>query len=413
MKLSLALLCGISAIVWSAAPMASAEAWEPTLPEKITLLHETKLYASPHEDSPSWASLSPQDVPTVAAEADWYKPFPDRPKWVKIRTSWLGDQWVQVDWPEIGWMVPKDEYLDVTGVIPLYNKPEYGYTGTTLSSQIVHTKGIFYRPLQNPSWLLETWMGDKWFTPTEALVIEHVTKLSPPVKVNVQGKASLFKAPVHQPYMGDAEAIDPQSLEATAQQGDFYKVTTQDGKTGWISNRYEQPSGTETVNQNIELKNRTLTYAYPNLQSRLEPLAPQTVHAHAKMKDVWGNTWYLIETWQGDAWMMDEGTERNPDKIAGDNLGFIDVLPTMVSSDKSVSGRIYVASLPKYEGYGGFSFTLQMLDSKGNAIASAEASVTGVQPNDDVPFTAKLDRFDDTMVNYTFRLTNVNFIKAY
>ncbi|WP_217582341.1 hypothetical protein, partial [Lysinibacillus sp. GbtcB16] len=78
--------------------------------------------------------------------------------------SWLGEQWVQIDLPEIGWLVPKDEYLDVTGSIPLYNKPEYGYTGTTLSSQIVHSKGIFYRPMQTPSWLLDTWLGDKWFT---------------------------------------------------------------------------------------------------------------------------------------------------------------------------------------------------------------------------------------------------------
>lgn len=44
---------------------------------------------------------------------DWYKPFPNEQKWVKIHTNWLGDQWVHIDFHEIGRMAPKDEFLDV------------------------------------------------------------------------------------------------------------------------------------------------------------------------------------------------------------------------------------------------------------------------------------------------------------
>ncbi|NOU89660.1 hypothetical protein GC102_28505 [Paenibacillus sp. LMG 31460] len=412
MKYKLALICGV---IWSASfsQFVFADEWSPSLPKTITLLHETKLYASPNELSTSWASLTPQDVQTVEAEMDWYKPFPNEQKWVKIHTNWLGDQWVHIDFHEIGRMTPKDEFLDVLGPMPLFTKPECGYTGATLASQIVHTKGIFYRPLQNPSWLLDTWLGDKWFTPSGVLVIEGVSKVSPDVKVNLQGTASLFNAPENQPYIPNAAVIEPQLVSAIAQQGDFYKVTTNDGKHGWVSHRYEQPTGVELINTDILLPKTTNIYAYPNLQSFLDPLAPQTVHAHAKVQDIWGNTWFQIRTWVGDAWILhNDSAELNPNKIP-DNNGYIDVFPKTISGDKTVCGRLYVMNMPQYESYGGFSFTLQMIDSNGNLLASAETSVSGVQQNDDISFTTVLDKFEESFSNYTFRLSNVKFIKAY
>ncbi|NOV03908.1 hypothetical protein [Paenibacillus planticolens] len=412
MKYKVALIC---VVMWTAlfSQQVIAEEWSPALPKTITLLHETKLYASPNENSFSGASLTPQDVQTAGAEADWYNPFFGIQKWVKIHTSWLGDQWVHIDLPEIGWLTPRDEFLDVSGDMPLYNKPEYGYTGATLTSQIVHTKGIFYRPMQSPTWLLDTWLGDKWFTPSGAMVIEGVSKVSPDVRVNLQGKASLFQAPSNQPYIPYATTIEPQILSAIAKQGDFYKVVTSDGKSGWVSNRFEQPADTETINIDILLKEKTSIYAYPNLQSYLDPVTPQTVHAKAKVNDIWGNTWFQIQTWRGDAWILhNEDTELNPNKIPNTN-GYIDVFPKTISGDKTVWGRLYVVNLPQYEGYGGFSFTLQMIDKQGNVLASAETSVNGVRPNDDIPFTAVLDRFDESFTNYTFRLSDVKFIRSY
>jgi len=399
-------------VLATCAPVAMAEEWGPSLPKTITLLHETKLYASADESSPSWASLAPQDVETASAEANWYNPFYGEKKWVKIHTSWLGDQWVHIDSHEIGWLVPKDTLLDVTGEMPLYNEPEYGYTGATLASQIVHTKGIFYRHLQLPTWLLDTWLGDKWFTPSNNLVIEGVTQATYET-VTLQGEASLFTVPGNQPYVPYAETIAPQTLKAIALYGDFYKVVTGEGKTGWVSPRYSQPAVVEPTNADIALTQPTDIYAYPNLQSLQSRLAPQTVHAKGKVQDDWGNTWLQIPTWMGDAWVLhnDDGI-LNPNKATGDN-GFIHVFPKVISgSDRTATGRIYVERVPQYEGYGGFTFTLQAIDDQGNVLASAAAAVSGVQPNDDVPFTARLDRWE-AYPKFSFRVADVQFVRAY
>lgn len=411
MKKSVVLICGLFGLL-SFSQLIFADEWSPTLPKTITLLHETKLYSSPNESTPSWASLTPQNVQTVSAETDWYRPLPSDKKWVKIQTNWLGEQWIHIDYHEIGWMTPKDEFLDVSGVMTLYNGPEYGSTGATLSSQIVHTKGVFYRPLQNPSWLIDTWLGDKWFTPYQADVIEDVTKATYET-VNLQGRASLFRAPSNQPYSLNTPTIEPQTLRAIALHGDFYKVKTSDGKLGWVSTRYSQPTVMEEISIDIPLTEKTSLYEYPNLQSFLDPLAPQTVHAKGKVQDVWGNTWFHISTWMGDAWLLhNDNEDLNPNKIS-DNNGYIHVFPQTVSGNKAVSGRLYVVNMPKYEGYGGFSFTLQMIDDKGNLLASASTSVSGVQQNDDIPFNAVLDRMEPSFHNYTFRLVNVQFKSAY
>lgn len=411
MKKATACLLGV-VMLSTCAPVAMAEEWGPSLPKTITLLHETKLYAAPDEASPSGAALAPQDVETVEAEGDWYNPFHGEKKWVKIKTSWLGDQWVHIDSHEIGWLVPKDEFLDVTGDMPLYNEPEYGYTGAVLAGQIVHAKGIFYRHLQMPTWLLDTWLGDKWFTPYNNLVIEGVTKATYET-VTLQGEASLFAAPDNQPYIPNAATIAPQTLKAIARHGDFYKVVASEGKTGWVSTRFSQPPVVEPMDADIPLTEPTWLYAYPNLQSLQSRLAPQTVHAKGNVQDEWGNTWLQIPTWMGHAWILhnDNGV-LNPNRIPGDNE-YMDVFPKVISGgDKTVTGRIYVKNLPQYEGYGGFRFTLQAIDDQGNVLASATASVPGVRQNDDVPFAATLDRWD-SFPKFSFCLVDVQFIRAY
>ncbi|NQX71465.1 hypothetical protein HQN90_35810 [Paenibacillus alba] len=392
-------------------PAVDAEEWSPNLPQKITLLHETKLYAEASESSASWATLSPQDVQTAGAEKDWYRPMFGEQKWVKIHTSWMGDQWVHIDWHEIGWLVPKDEFADVSGEMPLYNEPEYGYTGATITSQIVHMKGIFYRPMQMPAYLVESWIGDKWFTPSNVMVIEGVIPTEE--KVNIEGEGSFFDNPSNQPlFKYNTTTFKPQEFTSTARYGDFYKVKTETGQYAWVSPRFSQPAVTTPVSEDIVLTEKTAIYSYPNLQSFLDPLAAQTVHANAKVQDIWENTWYRISTWLGDAWIIrnNNGGINPSTHIATDTDGYIQVFPKVISGNShTVSGRLYVANMPRYIDYNDLSFTLEMIDEKGNVLTNGEGFIPGVRQNDEVAFTVVLGQVDASVKNFSFRVSEVQF----
>jgi hypothetical protein len=97
----------------------------PTLPPFITLFENTPLYPVPDETVDPWASLTPQDVETVEAENDWYiTPQSGDPvkRWIKIKTTWLGEMWIYLDYNRIGTVKSADTNIALIWPAALYTE---------------------------------------------------------------------------------------------------------------------------------------------------------------------------------------------------------------------------------------------------------------------------------------------------
>ncbi|WNR44910.1 hypothetical protein [Paenibacillus roseipurpureus] len=137
---------------------------KPGFPYVVTLLEETPIYGTPDASLEPNGALAPQDVRLVAVQPNWlqYQKVTDK-SWFLVST-WLGDQWIQLQIQQIGNEEKADNYLLLEQVTALQDTPySSGSSALALSPQKVHIIALWRSKFSN-SYLIDTWVGPKWIT---------------------------------------------------------------------------------------------------------------------------------------------------------------------------------------------------------------------------------------------------------
>jgi hypothetical protein len=382
------------------------------IPKTISLIENTTLYNSPSEYDESGAALSPQDVTVLDAEKDWYKYFGEQKVWIKIKTVWLGDQWIHIHANAIGTIIAKNNQAFVSGSIALYNTPfRSDYSGTTLPRQNITIKAWFDRPRGEGlrSYLIESPIGEKWFMPYDEYILEPIEETNLDISFTTTG--SIFESPLN--YYS-SKHFTPQTFRAFEKYKDYYHVKTANGEKFWVNKLFVQPDKTEQVNSFITLTDKTQLFEYPNDQSYMSAvLAPQQVTAKEKYMDGWGNSWYKIETYAGDVWILyNKDGSVNP-KGNQDPDGYLQVLFQEVSFEDSIahiSGRVKLIKNINTRFDESLDFNFQMLDENGNVIGEGQRKIGNIRYGEELSFYATLDITAPIPKDYSFKILPVSYL---
>ncbi|PUA36698.1 hypothetical protein C8Z91_25325 [Paenibacillus elgii] len=282
-------------------------------PSKITLMENTPIYAKSGTQLQPSAVLSPQQVEVVGAEKQWfYSPKHDENelKWLKIRTSWLGDQWIRLPLKQIGsyYSHTKKKYYGTAefSSVPLWNHSvDSSASRRQIRDQIFTETGEFQTPLGS-FYQVETPDGTSWtHYPGEFVAEANET-------ITRRQSAPLYPSP--SPYSGKPNVAAPQSLtvfekiEATpvrSSEGTWYHVRANEGK-GWFNPKYADPEDAKPDNTEIDLQSdKTWLYQYPDSTQLLNygVLGPQKIHTSSAWTAPNGVRWFQIPTFLGNAWI--------------------------------------------------------------------------------------------------------------
>ncbi|GLI09522.1 hypothetical protein YDYSG_55540 [Paenibacillus tyrfis] len=282
-------------------------------PPTITLMENTPIYAKANAQTEPSAVSSPQQVEVVGAEKQWfYSPKHDENelKWLKIRTSWLGDQWIRLPLKQIGsyYSHAKKKYY---GFAEFSNVPLWNHAATSSPSpqqiqyQLFTETGEFQSPLGS-FYQVETPEGTRWTRyPGEFITeaSETITRRQP---------APLYPSP--SPYSGKPHIAVPQTLTVFEKieanpvrdwEGTWYHVWANEGE-GWFNPKYAGPEDAKPDNTEIDLQSdKTWLYQYPDSSQLLNygVLGPQKIRASAAWTTPNGTRWFQIPTFLGNAWI--------------------------------------------------------------------------------------------------------------
>jgi len=288
-------------------------------PPTIRLMSETPLYARASEAGRSTSALSPQEVTVVDAEKSWFRQAESdyNPKrWLKIRTTWLGDQWVHLRLDEIGALQPMDRTVYYPSVY-YHNSPfMHLITGQNegLLSNVFVKQSAEYRSLLGSSFQFETEQGPKWsFGP-------GMTIQANPQTLKRTQSSPLFKYP--NAYSEMVAELPPGNLnviETTVYDDgyltheEWYHVRN-DQAEGWFSPSYAEPEGATKDTKSITLRgNMTGIMRFPNSSISLNngQIGPQTLHPLAAWTAPDGTRWYKINSFVGQGWVKLDGYQDN------------------------------------------------------------------------------------------------------
>ncbi|WP_240420808.1 hypothetical protein [Paenibacillus periandrae] len=286
--------------------------FEPSaLPPIITLFENTPLYPGPDESVDPSSIIAPQDVEAVEAEKDWYvtaQSGDPGKRWIKIKTTWLGEMWIHLDYNRIGTVKQADTNIALIWPAALYTEPvKAALTDVVLSPQTVHCNAMFITPGGNSAYRIETsWLGDQWLVNPNYILLDmeilnREMKLpTETLRLEDWDTAHRMQSPA------EAHFIPPQTvfaLEKTV--SGEYHVRAEDGSTFWVNPAYAQPVGTKEINETIELSKNTLVHLVPTASLPIfGALTPQKVKAFQQWDDPDGKRWYRIHSWNGDLWIL-------------------------------------------------------------------------------------------------------------
>ncbi|MGG2199758.1 hypothetical protein [Paenibacillus validus] len=295
---------------WLGERWISPEPWNVDVPPptKLTLLDLTPLYAARDASLPPSAELTPQEVQVVDAEKQWfYSNDPNEKKWIKIRTTWLGDQWLQLPVGQIGYIKPLDTYAYYGGE-PVYSRlPANRYqmnpedSDLRLENETVHLIGE-YVTVYDHFYLTETKAGRGWVANRGAEAIRRTEN------VDIQSDTPLIPDLTRPNVYTVLQPQTVQSFERLADE-ETYHVRTPQGE-GWIRTAYAEPTDAKPISLTVKLGSERGLNRFPFALFPLDRTLPagETIRttAYYWKGDPWEPYWYQVEPADGSgkAWLQ-------------------------------------------------------------------------------------------------------------
>ena len=191
--------------------------------------------------------------------------------------------------------------LILTETTPIYDELFSNKKIAEVAPQTVKVKAS-----QLPGWYkIETWLGEKWICPSNALSHESNFKAR---KLQLNDTIYLYDEPFTNKK--SLMALAPQIIEAIDEAGNFYKINT------WLGDKWIMRPSIEEIdkitditdvkktNEKIILTAKTKMYKTPFTASKvLGELAPQSVQAFEKLEIPFENWYHIKSDWVGEAWV--------------------------------------------------------------------------------------------------------------
>lgn len=344
---------------WLGEKWISPDPWTVDIqaPPKLTLFADTPLYASQNDKQEPSAELAPQEVEVVGAEKQWfYSNDPNERKWIKIRTTWIGDQWVHLPVNRIGYVKPVDYYMYYSGysmwsgatdrpvyAVPLLNQFAGSTTriAATIGAGTAHITGEFVT-VYDTNYQVETVNGP-------AYIFERGTPVD---KVDEAVKLPTRTALFSVPWDGTKviAILQPQTVKAFERmhETNTYHVHTEFGD-GWINMYDAEPVDPTPANGlSIDLNGNTPLYILPSdsLPMNGASISGKTVRPVAYWQEKGGYIWYKMQTNDGIAWFH---IDPNVDRIHlndGEPLAQIVYQTTLIGTVTVDGGKLNVYGEP-------------------------------------------------------------------
>jgi hypothetical protein len=264
------------------------------------------------------------------------------------------------------------------------------------------------------AYLLETAAGDKWLSPYAEFVLEPIIKQDRNLTFTTEG--TIFDGPSSYSYSKERPHFQPQTFHVYETYQDFAHVETKDGKKFWVHPQFAQPERTQPIDKTISLPDKTELYEYPNDLSYINGvLAPQDVKAKETYIDAWGNCWYKIQTYAGDAWIRFNENGRVDPKGIQDSDGYIHVLmQKAVLEDGAVHiyGKVKLVRNINIRFDERLSFTYQMLNASGTVIGEGTQEMNYILNGEEQSFQGivKMDGAAAFQDGYSFRIVSIHYL---
>ncbi|MDF2715994.1 MAG: hypothetical protein K0R28_2919 [Paenibacillus sp.] len=282
------------------------EPWNVDVPPpgKLTLFEETPVYASRDESAGPTAVLAPQEAVVTGAQKQWfYANGPQEKRWVRIRTSWLGDQWVHLPVKRIGYVKPADYYVyhlsEVLLDDPNYEGPMGSMAGPKFESALNRTMRVTgeFVSAYDRRYQVETEKGPKYTLEQGRPVV----RVDEPVTLKTDTPA--YGALGYQ--SGWMTVLEPQTLAAfeKLEGSTVYHVHTELGDR-WIDTADSEPADTIEADFAIELSGPHELFRFPGGRFQIAgaTLSDRIVRPSAYWVDKEETLWYVLRTGTGTAW---------------------------------------------------------------------------------------------------------------
>lgn len=283
------------------------------LPKHITLFTDTPLYADKDASGEPTAVLSPQEVTVTGGENQWfYTNDPEEMKWIRVQTSWLGEQWVQLPVRKIGYIQPVDRYAYYSGDTllndPTYIGPVASMAGPLFRwalGETFHVTGEYVN-VYDSAYRVETPYGTRYVTAPGIPIVREEQKLV------LSSDTPVFRSPVN--WHGLAPVVHPQTLTSyeRAEAFTMYHVRTSWGEV-WVNPNLSEPLDVVRLNGSIQLDGRHTLYQFPynNFQTEFVVDGP-SVHPSVSWTDQSGAIWYRLDSPDGKQWIRQEPDSPSP-----------------------------------------------------------------------------------------------------
>ncbi|MBP1993058.1 hypothetical protein [Paenibacillus eucommiae] len=141
-----------------------------------------------------------------------------------------------------------------------------------------------------PMYLISTWLGDKWIIPNNALKGSE-EKIDTYLELSHEEK--LYADPG---LLSEKGTIGKQTVKVLSRWDGRYKIATSDGER-WIAPRWLAVAGVNPIKADVQLKERTKLFYFPNEYDTGASVSPQLMHVTAVWRD-----WYRADSWLGPVW---------------------------------------------------------------------------------------------------------------
>jgi hypothetical protein len=285
-------------------------------PETIALFSETPLFPSQNVKQTASATLAPQVVEVVEAEPKWfYGNDSSEKKWIKVRTTFIGDQWIHIPMKEIGTVREADYYVYYDAEFLLEKPDFYEYSKflvdvlkpyRLIRNEVVHVIGEWVSA-HDTQFLVETEDGGKYASskgPRVEKTSEQVVLSSRTPLFSKPGADSQYVIATLHPQKVDAFEVIRSEIDPVH---NMYHISTEFGD-GWIIPYYAEPAQPTPIQDLIEVNSRAQLSSLPKPGFQIEgaSLYRQTVRPSFSWRDEWGAVWYQLKTDDSSVWFTIE-----------------------------------------------------------------------------------------------------------
>ncbi|WP_078429741.1 SpoIID/LytB domain-containing protein [Alkalihalobacterium alkalinitrilicum] len=210
---------------------SNATVWSPNnVSVRITLTEDVRLHNQPLANTSRSEIVRPQTVTGIQEWNGWY-----------LINTWVGQKWIKPNNAIIGEPTPISERIRLTEDARLHNSP----SESSRRSEVVRPQTVTAVAEWNGWYLINTWVGQKWIKPNNAMIGEP-TPISE--QIVLTETVHLHNLPFENTRR--SEVVRPQTVTAVAEWNGWYLIKT------WVGDKWIKPSNVTFASSSIVVEEK-------------------------------------------------------------------------------------------------------------------------------------------------------------